>query len=488
MLIDWSKNGEIELAAASNAIKSVKIKIDDYFARCKLVAYDNNAVVAMNRSEADYQTVADGTFSDSDSRLAAFPLAKIEPNGILHLINGRINPAWENAINNLVNNALVPLLDTNKSTLTFSDWNTLQSKVASYDAWIAKKPILPVEELGLQRLSELLSSGIKEKIFSLIEQDSALEGEFSQMASVTKLLRFQKDLFSLLKNFVNFSDFYEKKGALFQTGTLYLDNRSCNLCISIQDVAKHATLAGMAGMYIAYCNLSRPGGQKQTIAAVFSDGDSDNLMEGRNGLFYDRKGLDWDATIVKVISNPISVREAFLSPYKKFIRMIEEQVAKRAAASNAEADSKLASTATVAANIGKIVPPKAEPKKIDIGTVAALGVAFGAISTAIAAISTGIMGLRAWQMVFVPVGIMLLISGPSMLIAALKLRKRNLGPILDANGWAINNVARINFLFGASLTGMPSLPVGSTRILKDPYAETYFPWIKIAIVLLILFI
>ena len=33
-------------------------------------------------------------------------------------------------------------------------------------------------------------------------------------------------------------------------------------------------------------------------------------MAGRNGLFYDRKGQDWDATITKLIANPISLRQA----------------------------------------------------------------------------------------------------------------------------------------------------------------------------------
>ena len=58
-------------------------------------------------------------------------------------------------------------------------------------------------------------------------------------------------------------------------------------------------------------------------------------MVGRNGIFYDRKGRDWDATITKIIDNPISIRQAFWSPYKKVVRMIEEQVAKRAAAADA---------------------------------------------------------------------------------------------------------------------------------------------------------
>ena len=55
-----------------------------------------------------------------------------------------------------------------------------------------------------------------------------------------------------------------------------------------------------------------------TIAAAFTAGDSDNLMVGRNGVFYDRKGRDWDATIVKIVEHPISIRQAFWLPYKQF--------------------------------------------------------------------------------------------------------------------------------------------------------------------------
>ena len=59
-----------------------------------------------------------------------------------------------------------------------------------------------------------------------------------------------------------------------------------------------------------------------------------------------------------------------------------------------------------------------------------------------------------------------------MVIAWLKLRQRNLGPILDANGWAVNARAKINIPFGTSLTGIAKLPPGSRRDLRDPYAES----------------
>ncbi len=81
---------------------------------------------------------------------------------------------------------------------------------------------------------------------------------------------------------------------------------------------------------------------------------------------------------------------------------------------------------------------------------------------------------------------MLVISGPAMVIAYLKLRKRNLGPILDANGWAINTVAKMNVPFGASLTDLPRLPAGAERSLEDPYAEKRSPWPKIIVFLIVL--
>jgi hypothetical protein len=84
--------------------------------------------------------------------------------------------------------------------------------------------------------------------------------------------------------------------------------------------------------------------------------------------------------------------------------------------------------------------------------------------------------LAWWQVPLVFAGLLLLISGPSVLLAWLKLRKRNLGPILDANGWAVNARARINIPFGASLTATARLPENADRSLIDPFAEKKAPW------------
>jgi hypothetical protein len=84
-------------------------------------------------------------------------------------------------------------------------------------------------------------------------------------------------------------------------------------------------------------------------------------------------------------------------------------------------------------------------------------------------------------------GVLLLISGPSLILAFIKLRKRNLGPILDAGGWAINAKTRINVPFGEMLTRMVSLPAGSRRDLIDPYAEKKNPWVRLIIFAVLLY-
>jgi hypothetical protein len=491
-LVDWAAKGEADKAltplgleattAASGAIKAVKAKVDDYFARCRLAAFDARALAPMNRDEKDFAALAAQDLTVASPAIAALPLAKVDANRALPLGDG-VNPAWSGAIATLASAAVTPLLGA-RTALTEADWGVMQAKVAAFNDWSASKPVTAVEKLGLARLRELLAGNARAAIAELIREDAALEAEFNQIASVEKLLRFQKDLYELLTNSVNFAGFYGRTGAVFQSGTLYLDARGCHLCLEVTDAAKHAALAGLAGAYLAYCDITRTGGLKKTICAVFTDGDRDNLMVGRNGVFYDRSGRDWDATITKVIDNPISVREAFWSPYKKLIRLIEEQIAKRAAAADAAANDKVAQAAATTATLDKTKP--AEPKKMDIGVVAALGVAFGSIGTALSFLATKLFDLAAWQIPLVILGIILVISGPAMLIAYLKLRKRNLGPILDANGWAINTVARMNVPFGASLTDMPKLPAGAERSLEDPYAEKRSPWPKVIVFLIVL--
>jgi hypothetical protein len=499
---DWWKKAESDAAilplgeataAAAAAVKAVKAKVDDYFTRCRLAAFDPRAVGALNREEKEYLALGAKELTDTSAEVAAFPIARIEPGRPLPLTEGA-NPAWAAALRKLQSDGVKPILG-DKSSLTEADWATLLARLGPFDCWSAGKAGATVEKLGLKRIREILAGKAKETVTALIAEDKKLEPEFTAIASVEKLVRYHRDLYRLCHNFVSFRDFYSRKEkAIFQAGTLYLDQRSCDLCLTVEDAGKHGIMASLAGTYLAYCDCVRKGSsEKMQILAAFTDGDSDNLMVGRNGIFYDRKGRDWDATISKILDNPISIRQAFWAPYKKAARMIQEQVAKRAANADADAAAKLAQAAVKlekSMDASQAAPPPAPvaPKqKMDPGLIAALSVGAAGVGGMVGGIMSGFLNLKG----LMPLGILaiiLLISGPSMILAWLKLRKRNLGPILDANGWAVNAKARINVPFGRSLTQIAVLPPGAQRDLVDPYAEKKSPWPKLIALAIILVI
>jgi hypothetical protein len=485
---DWWKQAEGDknilplgeaTAAAFAAVKAVRPKVDDFFARCRVAGFDPRAVAALNRPESEYVALATRELTVNTAEIASLPLAQIADGKSLPLAGG-VNPAWASALAALQAAAINPLLGE-RNSITESDWAALNARLAPFEAWSAGKVGATVEKIGIKRVREVLAGDAKAKITALIAKDKALEPEANAISAVEKLARYHRDLHALCLNFVSFKNFYSRETpAIFQAGRLYLDQRACDLCLTVEDAGKHSVMAALAGSYLAYCDcLRKATGEKIQIVAAFTDGDSDNLMAGRNGIFYDRKGRDWDATITKLIDNPISLRQAFWLPYKKLVRMIEEQVAKRAAAADTAATAKLQDAAAVTAGAAQPAPAK----KIDLGTIALLTTAFTAIAGIATTILMNLAGIfKQGPLIAIPafigvfIGVILLVSGPSMILAYIKLRKRNLAPILDANGWAVNAKARFNVPLGRSLTQVAELPPGSHRDLIDPFGDKKKPW------------
>ena len=462
------------------ALQTVRAKIDDFFTRCQMAAFDPRAGDLLNGAEEDIRALGMRNLATCSEDVAALPIAYVKNGAALPLTAG-LNPAWAAAITALDTAAIQPLLGT-REQLSATEWSTLKAHFAAYEAWLAAKPDSIVEKLDADRLAAIVASNARSQLTDLIARDAAVAPEAEAIAEVDRLVRYTRDLAKLTNNFVSFRDFYTHQDkAVFQAGTLYLDGRSCDLCIKVLDAGKHATLATLSGVYLAYCDCTRKG-EKITIAASFTAGDSDQLMVGRNGVFYDRNGNDWDATITKIVDHPISIRQAFWAPYKKIVRLIAEQAQKFAAAKAKASDDMLThAVAETGKKVENAKPaPATPPTAFDVGKFAgifaAVGLAVGAIGTALASVVTGFLGLKGWQMPLALLGLMLLISGPSMAMAFFKLRNRNLGPILDANGWAVNTRARINIPFGTALTQTARLPDGAERALTDPYAEKKTPW------------
>ena len=319
---------------------------------------------------------------------------------------------------------------------------------------------------------------------------AALAAAKAQYKPLEKLLLLCRDYVTLLRNFVSFQDFYAKRGkallgreakgespwAIFQAGTLIIDQRACNLCLKVSDMAKHNTQATDSGMFLVYCNCKHHAtGQTMQIVAAMTVGDIRNLKVGKNALFYDRQGQDWEAEVVKIIDNPISIGQAFWSPYRKLGEWVSGLITKSAAEKEKKSFADLTTKLQTAPATTPAAGQPAQPAPFDIakfaGIFAAIGMAVGYIGSFLTSLVTGVksIALSAWWALPVAIiSLLLVVSGPSMILAWMKLRKRNLAPLLNANGWAINADAIVNVLFGNTLTEQAQYPLVK---MKDPHAK-----------------
>ena len=463
-------------AAVYDIVNKIKAKVADYFMRCKLAVFHAGSVTALDVSVARIETISDKDLSACADEISNYPLARISANNTLP-IDERINPVWQATVSKLRALALDKEFG-GASEISEEQWNAFVAKLAPYQAWLAEKAGSEVEGLGLDQVNAILKADRKADLLKLIDEDKALESESLSIDEVAKLLHLYRDFYTFLCNFVSFRDFYDPEGkAIFQAGELYIDERCCELCIKVPDMGPHATATSLSGMFILYCNcVDKITGNTMIIAAVMTDGDVADLREGKHGLFYDRKGVEWDATVFKIIENPISIRQAFWAPYRKIGRYIETTIEKRAA----EKDSKVMADLTAKVdNAGKEGAAGADKKKpFDIaafaGIFAAIGLAVSGLMSALAKMSESVSGWSWWKWFVLVVAIMLVISGPSMILAWLKIRKRNLSPLLNANGWAINASVKVNMTFGATLTEIGKTPF---KAEPDPFADKT-PWWK----------
>ncbi|MCX7027655.1 MAG: hypothetical protein NT061_09270 [Spirochaetes bacterium] len=461
------------------------LRLDDYFQRCMVLAMSGSDEVVVELGKVLSAIVAAGLDADGGAELEKLPIAMPRVSALLES-GGAINPRDANAFSAFM--ALVSKPFSLGPNIGQSAWETVKKSFENYGAWVKAESFPNLASFDKDNLETILSGPELAVIGGLIEKDAAMALKADGLRALRKLIVMKRDFLSVLQNFVNLDDFYSKGKGLFRAGRLFLDGRELKLCLEVKNVANHASMAGLSAMYLIYCNLTSHSGQQKSIVAALTAGDANNIFIGRNGVFYDTEGGDWDAVITKIVVQPISIREAFFSPYKWFAKSLEDFAMKRAATAEAANMDKLKTAAATTANADK-AQGKPEvagiPKKIDVGTVAAIGVALGSIGAMVTGILGLFFGLGAWMPIGI-VGVLFLISGPSMILAYMKLRKRNIGPLLNAEGWAVNGRLKINVPFGATLSHLSTLPAGSIRLVVDPFAEKKKPWgLYLAIVIVI---
>ena len=452
--------------AVAAAYAALDAKVRDFFLRSRLAQFSAESRGKLDVQTEQIESISRDNLTERTAEIAACPLARIGEAGVLPL-DAVVNPAWTAQWD-----AVKTAFDAD---VTPETWEAVGARLKAYADYCAKQDVK--------------------------DSDVALDDESKSIELVDKLLHLTRDFFTLLRNFVTLSDFYSPGGkAIFQAGRLYIDQRACDFCVRVQDAGAMAAQAAASGMYLVFCQCTdRTRGLTMPIVAAITVGDTQNISVGKNGIFYDRQGHDWDACVTAIVDNPISIGQAAWSPYRKMAEFIEEKVRSMAASKesqltekatasiDAKAETAAAATAEAAAAGPKAAPAaqtgsgeNAAAKSFDIakfaGIFAAIGMAIGFIGSFLTTLGSEFMKLLWWQMPLCILAIFLLISGPSMFIAWLKLRKRNISPILNANGWAVNASAKISIRFGNALSEQACFPLSAKMRGQDPFADKGLPW------------
>lgn len=479
------------------AYQALDAKMKDFFMRNKLASFSPDSTLALDVQTSRIEAISAENLSAKGEEIAAYPIARITGQSALDL-TAPLNPAWAGQFK-VLEGVAIP---AGQKTLSEEEWAAIGTQFAAYTAWKASKAGASVEDLTIATVNELLKQDKKQALLDLVAKDAAYKEDADNIEMVDKFLHIYRDFYRLLKNFITFHDFYNKDkkvGAIFQSGTLIIDQRACRFCMKVENMAAHNATAATSGMFLVYCDCTtKTSPAKLQIVAAITVGEIGSLIVGKNAIYYDNNGVEWDAVITKVVDNPISVLQAFWSPYRRMATAVENLINKSAA----EKDNKMMADVTAKINATPTTlpatpapadgaTPAAKPAAappFDIakfaGIFAAIGMAVGMIGTALSGLLRGLFFMTWWQILLAFAGLLLIVSAPSMVLAWLKLRRRNIAPLLNANGWAVNAASKISIPFGETLTDVAKYP---KMRLKDPYARKGMSvWAKILVTLLVL--
>lgn len=378
------------------------------------IAVCGEATAEASAALAAVEPVIDAFFTPPED----LPLVTDEPDVTLPLTE-RINPKHLEAVRDFARLCVNPVLG-DCTALDRTQWKKLKAAFGPYREWAAAKPVANAPAMN------------------------ALEEE-------ERLARYRLYLGEFLANFVSMDRLYDGEGkAIFQTGVLRIDGKELNLCFHVAAEAAHAALAGRSNCCVVYAKLTRPSeGAERTICAVVTAGTVSGLYVGRNGVFYDRDGKDWQATLTRVVEAQVSLAEAFWSPWRKLGEAVSGAVKKFLGARETAAGGKLTAGAQ-AVTAGKV--EKGGGGAALASSVAAVGIGIGMVGAAAASILAAVKGMGPWQILAAVAAIVLVVSLPSVVLTWFKLRRRDIGAILNASGWAVNRQMRFSMRLARTFT------------------------------------
>jgi len=439
---------------AYELIVGLEEKIEQYFAQCAMVGFDERAAAEMRLHQKELEEIDFTDKSMMEDRVRNAPLAVPSPEGSLDL-DAKINPFYAECLFNLKEKVLKRILGKPVKKLTQEQWGNVKNIFAAYRVWLKNKKGAKVENLGEDKLRAYLDGPYKARVSELIAEDLAVADDLNQTHNLEKLILYQKWLMELVNNFVCFSNLYDPQSrALFEMGTLVIDGRQITFTMKVQDRQAHKKIAEKSFMYLLYMEVTgrREEDIKFDIVAVVTSGTAGRLRIGKRGIFFSIDGKEWDAQIVDIVENPISPWESVKAPFQQINGFIKKQIDKFTKSRQTKMEASIAA-------------PSASGMTRDL--LLGGGIAIAALGSSLAYITKALSQVTPIQISVTLAGLATFILLPGMIMGFLKIRKRDMSVLLEALGWAVNVHMRLNNSLGKLFTHTPHLPKDARKERKD---------------------
>ena len=529
--VEWEAQGQTDAAihplgadtdAAYACVSGLKAKVEEFFDQCSLLELEGSAKADLQLSADALKSIAKEGPEAVTEHLKKSPLAPPSPDGKLDF-SGAINPLYKAEIEKLRSLVIAkhPSLSSAQRAMPAmdrDDWKKIESVFGAYAAWKSSRPAGAFEALPADLLDAEKSAHLDAELLSFIDQDLAGAGELSVLDDMGKLLLLQRWFLDVACSMVNFYSLYApKERSVLNAGSLIIDGRRLEFCQRVYDRAGHKKIATESLFFLVYAAISEKEGASvaMEVVAPLTAGERGQLRVGKRGLFIDHTGKPWDAVIVDLVENPISLSEAIRAPFKKAGKAISSKIESFTSAKMKEqedlASSKLNSGMDKVEAASKAPPPAAgapAPAAAPAAKDAAAadgkaaggsgmrdlilggGIAFAALGSAVAYIVSALSEVNPLNALIAVTSVILAIVLLLTFMSWLKLRKRDLSLLFEANGWAVNARQKLSRRLGGRFTVRPKLPKGTKLVFKEPAIEGVEPksrkGLVIAIILVLL--
>lgn len=451
--------------AAFAALQSMRDKLDQFFAQCEAVSLDPTFAQRFGLSPTQLDPLDLNDPAVMRNVLEQAPLATPTPQRELKL-DQKINPAYAESFKKLREALLEPELGRGVTTLTRDDWTRIKRMFSAYNDWLHSKAGASVESLGSEKLQHYLDEHEANKVRSLIEQSQTTALVLDNIRLIEKLLLYQGNLIHFSNNYVSFPDLYARdRIALFDQGNLIMDGRRFNLAVHVRNRLEHAQIARTSNIHVLYVEITGPGITRYEAAVAVTSGGQGNLYVGKRGVFHDVTGHELDARIVQVIENPISLREAIVAPFKRLATAVVGRIESIAVTAEQKLDKTGGDAVTGVKGAADLPQQPRAPGGMG-SMLAGGGIAVAALGSSLAFITKTLSGLTTFT-ILAAVGVAILaVLTPTLIMALIKLRRRDLSAILEGSGWAINSRMRLTRAQSMYFTQRPPYPAGVHRMRR----------------------